>query len=358
VAKKGLPKRKYEWDLTKHGMTQSALKEYLNCPEHFYLSYIEGWTATEISGPLLFGTQVHDMIDKTGDNPDTLSTVYESMGESIMEHRGFNATTRQRYLDSLDLAYVVLLGYYKHWEKFNSGRVWIAREKSFRVATKEISPLNVMVSKACEIPLRGKWDGLYFKKTRAKNPPICQQEIKTAGRVDEATLQASLHLDFQSMFYAYAFLLEHGQVPALTLRDVIRRPQLRRGKTEERNEFLDRVSADVSKRPTFYFMRWETKLTEKSVMTWYYKTLMGVLEQFYNWHEALLGTCELGIDQDSLKWDPSDDAYLRWGSSLHYMNPEALTRKMGTLSQFFHLLTRGSYYGLYRRSTPHPELDD
>ena len=104
-------------------------------------------------------------------------------------------------------------------------------------------------------------------------------ENKTKGQIDEEGILASLPFDLQTMLYVYCLQKHLGQKVEGVLYNVIRRPGLRRKKTEQIEEFVDRIQDDVVKRPMHYFMRWRVEFLEEDIENWVSKSLDPILEQ-------------------------------------------------------------------------------
>ena len=73
----------------------------------------------------------------------------------------------------------------------------------------------------------------------------------------------SLSFDFQNLIYILADEIQYKESTQGTLYNVVRKPQLKKGKTETLAEFCERVRDDVEKRPEWYFIRWEVPYTKK-----------------------------------------------------------------------------------------------
>lgn len=318
----------YKWDLLKDGITQSALTLWMECREQFYLRYVEGWTSRASSLPLNFGIMFHALLAEIKGNVDTKKDRVKKASDKISKQRGLRLGLKQGFLNTLGMVDVVLDAYYKFWQKRDAKRKWTFHEKRFRV------PYAAHTPYADPIYFRGMWDSGYLSYRQP-----CLHEVKTKGRIDESGLQATLQFDFQSMFYACAFWKQEGRAPRRILYDVIRRPQLRQGKSEEHEDYLQRIRVDIVDRPAWYFMRWETEVKLTSLAYWEKHVLRGLMESFLAWH-----------------YDVST-SQTRWDASTHFMNPNALFTKMGGRSDFFDLITRDSTYNLYKRAVPFPELE-
>jgi len=324
-------KPKHLWDLDRDGITQSGLKRFLDCPHQFWLSYVKGWSPKGTSDPLEFGSAFHDLeaqicmllkkkpdLDLAKKLPDlTLEYLERRDSQLHMDGVAWNA------MDNLmGLVETTILGYFHQWEKINYN--WVERETTFRVP----SPNG--------ITLRGRWDGI-FENTKGD---LYLFETKTKGRIDEHFIQASLPFDIQAMLYCYTAQVHFKRPIKGVVYNVIRKTGLKIKVNENIQDYLDRVSEDIQKRPGWYYMRWQVTLPPLAIDQWNARVLNPLLVRFREWWESV-----------KMLDDP-------FQSPLHCLNPDALQTRWGTRSQFFEFITGETSFGFTKRKIVFPELVD
>jgi uncharacterized protein (DUF2267 family) len=220
--------------------------------------------------------------------------------------------------------------------EFNPKARAVYQEKSFRMEHRIPGEENGI------IPIRGRWDAILLDSQKE----LWVHENKTRSQIDVEGITAYLPHDMQTMMYAYA-LREHlkteeaaaaGLNPKMRIRgvifNVIKRPQHRQGNKETQDEFVARVQHEVASDPAKYFMRWHVQLDDDVIDDWVITVLNPILYSVKMWW-------------DSISADPFNPWKLK--SPHHYKNPAGLYTKYGR-SNYFELLTRGSTFGLTRRS--------
>ena len=113
-------------------------------------------------------------------------------------------------------------------------------------------------------------------------------ETKTMSRIKPNDLVLQAELSLQNRFYTLALnTTPHGPIKSLVY-DIIRKPQLHRGKAESLNEFVERVQADIERRPTWYFQRISmTTAREPEKIRW---SLRQAIKEYRLWREGKLST--------------------------------------------------------------------
>lgn len=329
------------FDLYRHGLTQGFISTWLACREQARLKFLEGWTPQVVSTPLRFGSLFHDALAKlhVHDMPSK-----EALDQS--RHNPVHAKTNPEEMeDLLGQALILLNGYFQTWthedEKF-----WVVREETFhhRYGGHLAHLPSTDWSDELTIPLRGRWDGLF----EDKEGRLWLHETKTKGQIDEDGLQNTLHLNLQTMLYAYAAEKVHGQPVFAVLYDVVRRPQLKRKVNETLHDFHQRIKADVTDRPDHYFKRWTVELSESDTSVWEHYTLRPIVAEIEAWWRGFF-TIQKPLPQLNPK---------------HYMNPNSLFTAWGHCD-LFPILTAGDTTGFVQREPdasgayePYPELLD
>jgi RecB family exonuclease len=320
------------WDIERDGLTAGFLENLL-CPERLRLRYVEGLESSRFKGAQHFGNVIHAALE-TGytafrDSKDPGAAVFASgacidADEAIARARFREAgelTAIEAELEELyGTAGVVLRHYWEAWheEDFGGGREWVSLEEVFRI------PFTFQ-SDACgevTIPLRGKIDGKY----RAKNRRLWVKDTKTKGQIEVENIAQRLSMDLQTLLYSWATWRINGEMPAGVLYNVMRRPQLRRGKSETMQAFIQRVDSDVQKRPEFYFIRFEAPLPAEDLRR-FEKELTSLVRLAYAWSRG----------------------------SYHFRYSPACENKWGPC-EFLHLCGSGDMGRLRKREAPYPEL--
>jgi hypothetical protein len=138
-------------------------------------------------------------------------------------------------------AKAVFPAYVARWHADDVKRKWVEVEQVFDILD------------FGDFRLRGKIDGVF----EAKNAALWILETKTASQISEETLSQALAFDFQSLWYVHAVEKKLGRKVAGVLYNVVRVPQIGKGDDKSSGGFVDKVRADIDKRPEFYFVRFE-----------------------------------------------------------------------------------------------------
>lgn len=276
---KSLKKKKteYSYDLYRDGITQSALSNFLTCPEKFNLSMNQGWASERTGFAIDFGNIVHEALDRVYSGFFNLGNSADAMHRSsqqleLMLNRELSRTAKFRILnndieqeicDNYRLAEIVLRHYFQRWFREDKKRDWVFLEKEFsneyhlgiqNFGTGD----NLFV-----IPMKGKIDGVFRSGKKFR-----QLETKTKGQINEKEIQDKLTFDLQNFFYLLNSAILLGEKPSGVLYNVIRRPQLKQGAKETHVQFCERVNEDIENRRDFYFMRWDISILPSEYKRW------------------------------------------------------------------------------------------
>ena len=311
-------KELYSWDPRRDGLTQSMLATVLSCPEKANLSLREGLTSTrQDSAALMFGSVFHLTKDifsnSVKEDPDILLKSDDALLCIVDEALSLSANKTQselalapeqtRVLFEREMGMIehVFRAYILRWRKEDSRIKWKAIEHIFDV------PFTFDKE---TIRLRGKRDGEFYQ-----NKGLWLHELKTKSDLKTDAIADKLNFDKQVMMYFWTQWLEYGERPVGCCYDLVRRPQLRRGKNQPLKEFLDRIAADVKERPDWYFVRLYARLDAwRHVEEWVARDFTNMLRDTLRWWDGLrnykddsqcismYGTCQfLPICSDSLK---------------------------------------------------------
>jgi hypothetical protein len=109
------------------------------------------------------------------------------------------------------------------------------------------------------VRLRGKIDGIMYLKHIAKI-----RETKFKSRISEDGLERGLALDWQSLFYVFAYAQVFKKHPIGGVEyDVIRYPTVKDNNLPK--ELHEKVLQGINDEPENWFKRWETKFTEYDI---------------------------------------------------------------------------------------------
>ena len=208
--------------------TSSRLKNYQLCPMKEALRYRKKLVPISTKKSLAIGTAVHKGIEMWDE-------------DAGLEALNLPFPSTQEEADEQDIARVTVLGllrgYYKVFEPFEAHMP----ELSFKL------PMLTGKRYSRKYDIAGKIDDV-----ATVNGQNWLVEYKTASKLD-ASYFDRLYVDTQiTMYMAAAERL--GLAPQGVIYRVLRKPQIRRGKTESVEQFLNRLESDIASRPEFYFI--------------------------------------------------------------------------------------------------------
>lgn len=333
------------WDLWRDGITQSALAYWLACPEKFRLRFIEGLGVPSISSAVSFGDLWHRAMESlygaygdpasvvsrasrklSGDKSHLLQLTnktvqaLEAADRATLDAIGADAVAEHEHQIRFSQLEALLEPYAIYWLEEFQGVEWLSLEKEFGV------PYTLDDGRV--IYLRGKIDGVCRLKKRR-----WLFETKTKSRIDEDPLVEHLPMDMQVNMYAHAEEKSSGEAPEGVIYNIVRRPQLKLGKTETLKAFRDRMRDDVRSRPDHYFVRLTGTFDPEDQMLWA-RDFKRILHAFARWYDELTSP-ETG----------------------HYRNPFACITAWGAC-EYLRLCGRQDRVGLMRRETAFPELHE
>lgn len=215
--------------MVKETWTSSRLKAYQTCPMKEALRYRQKLAPISTKKSLAIGTAVHKGIEMWDE-------------DAGIEALNLPYPTSQEEADEQEIARVTVLallrGYFKTYEPFEAHMP----ELSFRL------PMTTGKQYSRKYDIAGKIDDV--ATINGQNWIV---EYKTASKLD-ASYFDRLYVDSQITMYMAASK-RLGLEPQGVLYRVLRKPQIRRGKTESIEQFLNRLEANIGARPEFYFMQ-------------------------------------------------------------------------------------------------------
>lgn len=311
-------KKKEFWTLNM-GITQSLLSSYLECRQKANLAYKEGWSSTQVSNPLVFGTLFHECLDRSykfmrhdgkfsGINWDNMvDNVLKDYKEKFVEDGGiWTPENEENHILNEGYIKILLPEYFKRYWKDDSKKEWLAIEKEFKVQYQD------------GVYLRGKYDRIAQEKE-----DIVIYDTKTKGRLDP-NFQDGATFNLQMMFYVYAYWKETGKLAKRFVFDIVKRPGLRKGAMETLQHFMERVKGDVG---PDYFQRIPIAILEDEFQYWVGYEFKHMMDSVWQW--AIHGPT--------------------------YRNPTACETRYGICSML-KICGLKDFTGLYKRKKPFMEL--
>ena len=216
--------------------------------------------------------------------------------------------------------------------------------------------------------LRGKWDSADLRNT-GTGWGVWLQENKTKGDVDLEAIEQNMDGDLQTMMYLIALSRTpmekkeiHGAIYNVVRRPLaggkhsIRQHKATKNKPEETmKEFYTRLGGLIKDDPTFFFNRFEVRVSQEDLQLFRRRTLDPILEQLCDWYEYVTYVAD--------PFDPSRDELLALelgkGNRLHWMHPYGV---FNPINEGYHhylneFLKSGSTAGLEEVDTLFPELE-
>ena len=219
------------YSFEKHGVTQSVLNKWRECPTKARMG-LQGYYRPSNSIALTFGNMFHHLCEKfythVKDNPNDHKNSMSVQAIEVMlradfdhEYKAMNPDERDTFENSILFSCAVFPEYLNHWRDdfvASNKKTWVALEKQFSVP---MHGGNFI----------GKRDGEY----RDAKGKLWLFETKTKSKWDELSLGMIIARDLQVNSYMLAMEAEYGETPVGVLYNVVRRPQLRQKKDENKD---------------------------------------------------------------------------------------------------------------------------
>lgn len=309
------------------GITQSLLATWLSC-RYKAKFYLEGWSPTKIKTPLTYGTIIHAVLEavynlimskklKTMPDVKLIKKITKEVEiEWLKENPGVNSEVREDLDMCLLIAESTLPLYFKFWSVEDLKKIeWRQLEQQFKI------PYTTKDGRKTFI--RGKMDGVFGKLF------ISLFETKTKSLINVRDMIDTLWFDLQNNIYLWAIGKTYKKVPAGIKYNIIRKTGLHKKKEESKIEYAKRIIKDMEKRPSFYFLRLNIKVTQQE-MKKFENELEGLVVSFMDW-------CE--------------------GKSPTYKTTNACLGRYGRC-QFLDICNKGDYTSYKKRKTVFRELED
>ena len=286
----------FEYDLYKHGLTQSMIGTFLSCERKFRLAASRMTSGNE-SGAIVFGNVYHLALEITQNKistgaistPEDVKSAMVHIMEEVYAHLEDDyqkalPDTREDYEFAYGCTEAMLPLYFFFWASdFFGGnkKTWLFSEREFKV-------------EFAGVPLRGKIDGGYSDVLKRR----WMLENKTKGVWNEGNLSKIIERDLQVNVYDLALSELDGVKYEGVLYNIIRRPQLRRKKDEDMKAFISRVKEDVETRPEWYFSRLEVTISEDQRAAFRVQ-LSRIVDRIKKWYALAKDNAGLDIENTS-----------------------------------------------------------
>jgi len=269
-----------EYDESKTGVSFTMLKRWMRCREEARLSLM-GWQPTRTSEALTFGSIVHSILEEAHRARSekrlkaipTKNKIMTWVAIAEAKWREQNPRADTYALEALEtclgMAEAVLPVYFDYWHESFLKSQWVETEDKFAVVFD--------LPNGRHIAFKGYRDAVFRLKRG-----LWILETKTTSKINENTLIDALPLDLQSKAYMLSYEMQAGEELRGFVRNIIRRPGLRRGKAESLSSFIKRIEADVDKRPEFYFLRFEIAITREELRSFKVE-FVDMLQEFWKW---------------------------------------------------------------------------
>lgn len=222
-------------------ISASSLAAFAQCPMKFCLTYREGIRPAVDATPLRVGTNLHHLFEDVSTEADLVAILNRKYAEAPAWSNPADWETERNTLMAL------FLGYRNYWTKPEDAVEVTEREREFKM----LLPNRVVI--------QGKIDGIGVWKGQK----VVIERKTTSSDLTDSFYWSRLKKDLQVSMYTMVLAAEGERVP--TLYDVIRKPTIRRGKSETPDAFLTRLAADIVERPTHYYARREIVRTDQDM---------------------------------------------------------------------------------------------
>jgi len=315
----GISKERY--DVTLDGVNASLLGRWQSCRELARL-YLQGWTARRISAGRVFGSIVHEVLDRVNSmiqngeltslpKPELINKEIARFEKRFKKQNPkADAQTLQTLEMNVILAEAVMPVYFKFWHEDITKIDWVSLEHKFKTPV-------------ADTKLIGRMDGVFRNLKGTKKKVLWLFETKSKSRLGEhgeSALVDILPMELQVNLYMGALSIMFNETPGGLVMNIIRRPGFKLKKNEGPKAYAMRVAKDVAKRPEYYFIRLRMSVDKAD------------LDRMVREHDALV--------RDFTQWAK--------GTGYHYRNSGHCENKYGTC-EYLPICSRQDYHGFYQR---------
>jgi hypothetical protein len=270
------------------GTTQSLIGTWLDCRKRAKLT-LAGYRSRRPSEPLEWGSMVHYLLEHVykltiagqvsgwKDAIDAFEPLLADYMELWRKQMSESSLAPQEMERLSAMAEGVWPQYCRHWHKDFTTVKWLELEGVFDEVWEH------------EHRLRGMRDGVIERRDG-----LWWLETKTKGQWSQDTLERTLGINFQNLYYILAGELAAerlgtGKRVRGVLYNIVRRPQIKPGKDGNLKAYVDRLKADTQERPNFYYNRMELTYPE-SVRKQFRDDLRMILAEFRAWLDGDMPT--------------------------------------------------------------------
>tara|TARA_R110001592_G_scaffold265951_2_gene531569 strand:- start:4241 stop:5179 length:939 start_codon:yes stop_codon:yes gene_type:complete len=255
---------------------------------------LSGWGgAGKTSLALQFGNDYHDLQEKflpnledfkfsAADNSPFRKVLNAGINKVLSqetreeEYTKGNADQREMMETSGMLLDCISMPFFKHYEELFWG------VDGYAVAVDDKGPLlerEFCIDVGAGVPARGKIDGCLVDK----DDNLWLLEHKTKAQINEEALLMTIPRDLQVNLYMEAVFQITGKRPIGVIYNVVRRPALRKKKTENMKEFALRIKEDIATREDHYFKMFEIIISEEENL-YQVSLIKAEIKRFRLWH--------------------------------------------------------------------------
>jgi RecB family exonuclease len=261
-----------KFNLAKQGISYTLLSTWLECRQKA-LYYMQGIKPVRLQMPLVFGSLFHSLLELVyKDGEFTLLSQEDARGAALIEVRKYAKKYGDAWSEKeltnweiLVAQIIVLFPAYISFYADEDDCVWEEVESKFSIPFKGFL-------------LTGRLDGVY----QLADDSYWVMDTKVKGRIDGVAIDSTLSRDMQMHFYMLAAKQIFGVTPGGICQNVVRRPQLRRKKTETLGTYSGRIAEHIEEDPAHYFKRFEYATTEQDLLA-FEKELIEMLCDFKSW---------------------------------------------------------------------------
>lgn len=352
------------------GVTQGLISRFLVCRERLRLRLIEGLGLPEkFNARMEYGDLWHVCEEEYLAGRDWQRALLLKAQEKVKQHGPQDSREIEKWYQLCKRQFPRYVQYWANHPSKDS-RKPLLQEYEFNV------PYTLPSGRVVRV--RGKMDAVELSKAKTTKG-VWLQENKTKGYPDERKIQRELSFDLQTMTYLSALYRIKDNIPGAkghpirgVMYNVIRRPlaggrgsivqkeaRTRKPKNkaerekygesvpvpgESDAEYYDRLMHDyLDKEPEYWFMRWDSFVTEREVGLFEEQCLRPVLQQIVDW------------------WDYVAVRYAQnqppWGTC-HWRHPFNVYNVLneGGSSEYDEYLSSGDASGLTKITKVFPEL--
>ena len=308
------PRKSQWWDLFKDGINNSGIALWLNCRHQFWLRYVCGYELRVYNDSLEFGNIFHWLIERwlrgKLKNPEgELRTKYHKTW--MKGAAGLTPQNKQ----TQETFYSLAAAMWPHYARKYRADL---KANNFGVEVQfDVEHVVMFGSKPVKVRLYGTIDRLW-KDADGRH----LADHKTSSWINEYEIAASLPLNFQLMFYAYADFLRTEKIVSSICHDVIRRTTAKPSKKSKETiaAFAKRVGKEIDVNPDYYFNRITTPVDRKKLEAYREFVITPIMADLADWAA---------------------------GRGPHYPNPNALIGRYGPC-RLFGPITQNNFAGLPR----------